>query len=149
MWTGLAALALLWPSRFIGVLDGAPLDGRLEAIVIGLLVPSLWWINRPALRTNSTRALVIALLVWKAGTGLVATQQGLCGRSVAAAPLHGINQGIPIEEPSGVFRSWDVRADWRHPTPASTAILPRPMATLRGLSALVLNVTDQMLGRAM
>lgn len=37
VWTGLAALALLWPSRFIGVLDGAPLDGRLEAIMIGLL----------------------------------------------------------------------------------------------------------------
>ena len=146
-WTGLAALALLWPSRFIGVLDGAPLDGRVEAIVIGLLLPSLWWVNRPALRANSTRALITALLVWKAGTGVLATQQGLCGRALAAAPLHGVAQGIPIEEPSGALRSWDVRADWRHPTPACTAILTRPMPTLDDFPAWYLNVTDRMLGR--
>ena len=147
VWTGLAALALLWPSRFIGVLDGAPLDGRVEAIVIGLLVPSLWWVNRPALRATPTRLVIAALLVWKAGTGVLATQQGLCGLALAAAPLHGVTQGIPIEEPSGVLRSWDVRAGWRDPTPACTAILTRPMAALEDFPAWYLNVTDQMLGR--
>ena len=147
VWTGLAALALLWPSRFIGVLDGAPLDGRVEAIVIGLLVPSLWWVNRPALRATPTRLVIAALLVWKAGTGVLATQQGLCGLALAAGPLHGVTQGIPIEEPSGVLRSWDVRAGWRDPTPACTAILTRPMAALEDFPAWYLNVTDQMLGR--
>src|SRR6267142_87581 len=46
VWTLTAAVALLWPARIIGVLDGVPLDGRLEAIVIGLAVPALWWLDR-------------------------------------------------------------------------------------------------------
>ena len=46
-----------------------------------------------------------------------------------------------------MLRSWDVRADWRHPTPACTAILTRPLATLDDFPAWYLNVTDQMLGR--
>ena len=39
LWAVLAVIALVWPSRFIGVLDGAPLDGRAEALLIGLALP--------------------------------------------------------------------------------------------------------------
>lgn len=50
VWAGLAAVAVLWPGHLIGPLDGVPLDGRVEAVVIGLVLPSLWWLDRQALK---------------------------------------------------------------------------------------------------
>jgi hypothetical protein len=146
IWTVLAALALLWPSRVIGVLDGAPLDGRVEATVIGLLLPSMWWLDRHATKQMWLRALVVTLLAWKLITTAAVAQQGLCGATFAHAPLNGVNQGIPIQEPSGALRSWDVRADWRAPQPECTAVLTRPLPTQNAFPAWFLNVTDPMLG---
>jgi hypothetical protein len=146
LWALATAAALLWPGRLIGPLDGAPLDGRLEAIVIGLVLPSLWWLDRQAWRARWFRVLVLTLLLWKALAGTVVTQQGLCAVTLAQAPIDGLNQGIPIQEPSGVLRSWDLRADWRHPAPTCTAILARPLPTQEAFPAWFLNVTDQMLG---
>ena len=45
-WSLVAAIALLWPGRVLGMFDGAPLSGAAEAIVIGLVVPALWWFDR-------------------------------------------------------------------------------------------------------
>ncbi len=146
LWTVLGATALLWPARLIGPLDGAPLDGRLEAVVIGLVLPSLWWLDRRAVTATWVRAVILSLLVWKAIGPAVLVQQGLCATTTAGAPLRGTNQGIPIEEPYGALRSWDLRADLTAPQPACTAILTRPLATQDAFPAWFLNVTDQMLG---
>jgi hypothetical protein len=45
IWGLLAAAALLWPARLGGPLDGVPLDQPLEAVLIGLVVPALWWFH--------------------------------------------------------------------------------------------------------
>jgi len=146
LWTVLGALAMLWPSHLIGPLDGAPLDGPLEAVVIGLVLPSLWWLDRHAANVRWVRAVVVALLVWKISVAAVAGQQGLCAATFARAPLNGINQGIPIVEASGALRSWDLRADMTQAVPTCTAIVTRPLATQSAFPAWYLNVTDQMLG---
>ena len=40
-WTAAAAIALLWPMHALSIFDGVPLDRRVEAIAIGLIVPAL------------------------------------------------------------------------------------------------------------
>lgn len=147
LWAALAAVALLWPSRVVGVLDGVPLDGRAEAVAIGLVAPALWWLDRQVFNRRAACVLILALLAWKTGGAVAITQQGLCAYSSANVPLNGINQGIPIFEPSGVLRSWDVRADWRGKQPECTAILTRPLPTLNAFPAWFLNVTDPIVGR--
>jgi hypothetical protein len=142
----LAAAALVWPSKFIGALDGAPLDGRAEALLIGLAVPALWWLDRRAFAATWARILIATLLVWKVATGAAAGQQGLCAAAFAQRPLDGTAMTMRIEEPAGALRSWDVRADWRAPSPACTAILTRPMPALNDFPAWFLNITDQILG---
>ena len=113
IWTFLAAVALLWPARMIGALDGIPLDGRLDAVVIGLAVPALWWVDRGFISRKFARALIVGLLGWKALLMAAAVPHGLCAKFTTAAPFAGEIQTIPVEEPRGILRSWDVRADWR------------------------------------
>ncbi|HYE87090.1 MAG TPA: hypothetical protein VEA16_12090 [Vicinamibacterales bacterium] len=146
LWTGVMAAALLWPSRIIGPLDGAPLDGAAEAIAFGVIVPALWWLNRSGVTRRSTQVTVSALLAWKVMTALTMTQQGLCVSMSAGRPLDGINQGIPIVEPAGVLRSWDVRADWLDAAPRCTAIVTRSLDEQREFPAWFLNVTSQLSG---
>jgi hypothetical protein len=145
-WTALAAMAVLWPSRFIGPLDGAPLDGRAEAIVIGLVLPSLWWLSRDRFRSRWSHVLIVTLLAWKAGTGLVAQQQGLCLQSSANAPLSGTAMTMRIDEPRGWLRSWDVRADIWSDEPRCTAIVTRSLRDTADFPAWFVNITDQMIG---
>jgi hypothetical protein len=146
-WTTLGATALLWPARAIGPFDGMPLDQSLEAILIGVAVPALWWFHRRTVTTRPAQTAIVALLAWKIGSGLLLTQQGLCLTTAASAPLNGINQGIPIVEPHGFLRSWDVRADWRAVQPECTAIVTRSLHSTEAFPAWFVNVTDQMLGR--
>lgn len=146
LWTALAAAAVLWPARFIGALDGAPLDGRAEAVLIGLALPALWWLDPRAFASTWARILIATLLVWKIATGATAGQQGLCAAAFAQRPLDGTAMTMRIEEPSGALRSWDVRADWRSPSPVCTAILTRPLPALHDFPAWFLNMTDQILG---
>ena len=40
-WPMLMLVALAWPSRVLGPLDGLPLNGRAEALLFGIVVPSL------------------------------------------------------------------------------------------------------------
>ena len=145
-WTAVLAIAVLWPSRFIGPLDGAPLDAPLEAMIIGLAVPSLWWLCRRGISVGWTRWAMLALLAWKLLTAPVTAQQGLCVSMNAGRPLDGINQGIPIIEPTGALRSWDLRSDWRDPAPRCTAIVTRPLTDRRAFPAWFLNVTSQLRG---
>ena len=145
VWTLLAAIAVLWPSRAIGPLDGAPLDARAEAILIGMVLPWLWWFDRRAIATTASRVLIVSLLGWKVASAALLTQQGLCTASFAKGPVHGLNQGIPIEEPSGALRSWDLRADFLAPTPRCTAIITRPLPAQADFPAWFLNLTDSML----
>lgn len=147
VWTVLGVVALLWPARLLGPLDGAPLDGRIEAIVIGLVLPSLWWLDRRAASAAWVRAVIVVLLIWKVGLWATAAQQGLCAVTFAKAPLSGTNQGIPIEEPLGVLRSWDLRADMTAPVPECTAIITRSLLSQEAFPAWFLNVTDQLIPR--
>jgi hypothetical protein len=146
-WFVLAAVALLWPSRFIGPLDGAPLDAPADALVIGLVVPALWWLNRGRAVPRLTRFAIIALIVWKAGTAGIAQQQGLCAQSRMAAPLSGTAMTMQIDEPRGYLRSWDVRANLWDDEPACTAILTRPVMVTEDFPAWFVNLTDQIVGK--
>jgi hypothetical protein len=76
-----------------------------------------------------------------AGTVLL-TQQGLCARFTTPAPFYAEVLTIPVDEPRGFLRSWDVRADWRSAQPECTAIVARPYATASSFPAWFLNVTD-------
>jgi hypothetical protein len=145
LWFVALMVAVLWPSRFIGPLDGAPLDRPLEAIVLGLGLPWLFWLGRTATLSRTFRWSVLVLLAWKVLTPAVAAQQGLCANVRAPQPLNGIAFAMRIEEPHGALRSWDVRADLWDDDPACTAIITRPLMTTTEFPAWFVNITDQML----
>lgn len=140
-------VAVLWPSRFLGPLDGAPLDRPLEAIALGLVLPWMFWLGRDACRSNAFRIAVVALLMWKAATFASATQQGLCATFRAPEPLVGSAYAMRIDEPRGALRSWDLRGDLWSDDPQCTAVLSRPMFTTEEFPAWFVNITDQMLRR--
>jgi hypothetical protein len=147
LWTVLAAIAVLWPSRFIGPLDGAPLNGRFEAVALGLVLPAMWWLSRDRFRSRVSRTAIVALLLWKAVTGTVAQQQGLCMVATAPGPLAGTAMTMRIDEPRGYLRSWDVRADLWSDQPRCTAIVTGPLQSAAEFPAWFVNITDQILGR--
>ena len=54
-WTAALAIALLWPGHALSTFDGLPLDGRAEAVVIGVVFPALWWAHRRFLEQTAVR----------------------------------------------------------------------------------------------
>lgn len=117
-WAALTAIAVLWPGRLAGPLDGIPLDQPAEALLLGLL---LWWLiatDASLLRRRAVRMLVIALLAWKAVTAAVLVQDGWCLRFASPVPIY--RDGVTVPH------SWDVRADWRSPVPRCSAIMAEP-----------------------
>jgi hypothetical protein len=118
VWAVVAAVALLWPSHPIGALDGIPLDTRLEAIAVGLLVPVLCFLHPRFLTTLPARVLIVALVVVKLIAALVLVQHGWCARFIMPAPLNADANLTQL--------SWDARADWRHAVPRCSAIVARP-----------------------
>ncbi len=144
LWGVLVMLALLWPSRVLSPLDGMPLDGRLEALVIGLAVPMLVWLYRPFLTKPLVRFAIVLLLVVKIADAALLTQQGLCGRfsQQASGPYTTEVLTIPIDEPRGILRSWDVRADLWARAPSCTAIVSRPYRETTAFPAWFVNITD-------
>ena len=142
LWTVAVAMALLWPSRALHALDGLPLDGVAEATMIGVAVPLLWLLAPRFLDGRWVRGAILLLLALKIVGSLALVQQGLCGRFSIAAPFHNRVLTIPIDEPRGVLRSWDVRADWRVDAPGCTAILDRPYHTWAAFPAWFVNFTD-------
>jgi len=139
----LLAAGLLWPAHALSTFDGVPLDGRIEAIVIGVVFPALWWADRSVLTRTGPRVLIAALLALKV-CSLPLEQGGLCARFSTAAPLQGEILTMPVDEPRGVLRSWDIRADWRAESPTCTAILDRPYRSADEFPAWFLNVLDQL-----
>jgi len=128
IWIAVALAAVLWPSHTLSALHGAPLDTRAGALVLGLALPVLVWIHRRYLDHAAVRAVIIALALVKLADVSLLTQQGLCAKSRTSAPFSTSVLTIPIDEPAGVLRSWDVRADWRSDAPRCTAIVDRPYA---------------------
>ena len=145
LWFVLTMMAVWWPSRFLGPLDGAPLDAKAEAILLGLVIPWLFWLGRDACRMRFFRGAVVLLLAWKIVTFAAATQQGLCATVRAPQPLSGDAVTIRIDEPKGFVRSWDVRTDLWADEPQCTAIFTRPMRTGVEFPAWFVNFTAQMI----
>ena len=115
---GFAAIALLlWPDHLSGPLDGMPLDGVAEAILLGLVTPFLWWLHPGYLRHRFVRALIVALVIAKFGSSFL-VRDGWCVQFDTAKPL--------VNDSAGRIHSWDVRADWRSAAPQCSAILTRP-----------------------
>jgi hypothetical protein len=117
-WGVTAAAALLWPSRVSGPFDGMPLDGAGEALVLGVLLPALVLLHPRFLTTRTARACIVGLLAWKALTTAALVQDGWCVRVTPGAPY--------VREQTGAPHSWDLRADWRSPDPACSAIMTSP-----------------------
>ena len=117
LWAALAVIAVLWPARLAGPLDGAPLDSPLEAIAIGVIGVALVVFEPRVLRRWSFRGVVLALLLWKAGTAALVTQDGWCLKFTTAQPVFRDMGLIP--------HAWDVRADWRSPEPTCSAVMTR------------------------
>jgi hypothetical protein len=141
-WPAALAVALLWPGRVLHAFDGVPLDAVAKATAIGVAFPLLWLLAPRFLNVRWVRLAIVALLLLKATGSLLLTQQGLCARFSTAAPFHNRILTIPIDEPSGVLRSWDVRADWRAQSPSCTAIIDRPFETWTAFPVWFVNVTD-------
>jgi hypothetical protein len=119
MWGLLAVVALLWPARAAGLLDGLPLEGSIaNAVLVGVVFPSLLWFHPRFLRARLARAVVLALLASKAIGAAALTPDGWCVRFEPQRPL--VKDAASI-----VPHSWDVRADWRSDRPACSAIVRR------------------------
>jgi hypothetical protein len=142
VWSLALVLALLWPGRTLHLFDGLPLDGIAEATMFGVAVPLLWLLAPDFLDARLTRVAIVFLIVLKVAGSLTLTQQGWCGRFSTTAPFHNRVLTIPIDEPHGVLRSWDVRADWRGDAPTCTFIVDRPYATSAAFPAWFTNFTD-------
>lgn len=115
-WACGALVALAWPGHLSGPLDGMPLDGVAEAILIGLTAPILCWLHPSYLRRRAVRALIVIALLAKAASMLL-VPDGWCVQFDTPKPL--------VTESRGRIHSWDVRADWRSRTPQCSAILTR------------------------
>jgi hypothetical protein len=123
----------------------------LEALLVGLIVPALWWVHGRFLERRAVRAAILAVLVLKVAGSMLLTQQGLCARfstpstsstSLMPGPYHTEVLTIPIDEPNGVLRSWDVRAGWRAASPSCTAVIDRPYTVASAFPAWFVNITD-------
>lgn len=121
IWAGLALVALLWPSPLAGPYDGAPLDFALEASMAAAIVFAVWL--RPQLiGARFSKALIVALLGWNLVASATASMDGWCLQFVSPIPLFRDTGRVP--------HSWDMRADWRTPSPRCSAILRRDYNTL-------------------
>ena len=117
MWRLLAIVALVWPGRVSGILDGAPLDSIPEALLLGLVVPVLSWLHPSFFRNRLARVAVIALLAIKAAQPLVFEQEGWCLAFTPPKPM--------VRESTGKPHSWDIRADWLSDDPRCSAVMTR------------------------
>ena len=117
LWRVVAIVALLWPSRLSGTLDGAPLDSLVEVLLLGLIVPVLAWLHPAFLRSVAARAVVLAILGVKIAAALTLQQQGWCLAFTPVKPM--------VRESTGKPHSWDIRADWLADDPVCSAVMSR------------------------
>ena len=113
----IAILALIWPSRLSGPLDGAPLDTLAEVLLLGLLAPVLAWLHPSFLRSAAARVIVVAILALKIAAAVTLQQQGWCLSFTPAKPM--------VRESTGKPHSWDIRADWLADDPVCSAVMSR------------------------
>jgi hypothetical protein len=137
-WAALGAIAVLWPARLAGPLDGAPLDQPSEAVIIGVLLVWMVVTSSPILNRASIKGLIAALLVWKVVTGAVLAQDGWCLRFVSPVPLYLENVTVP--------HSWDIRADWRSPVPQCSAVMTESYEVLERFPAWFYNLPPMDVG---
>jgi len=142
LWGVTFVVALLWPGRALYPFDGLPLNGVADAIALGVAVPVLWMLAPRFLDERWVRMAIACLVVLKIAESILLTQHGWCARFQTTAPFHNRVLTIPIDEPNGLLRSWDVRADWRADAPACTAIIDRPYTTWSAFPAWFVNFTD-------
>jgi hypothetical protein len=142
VWALVAVIALLVPGPAAGWLDGIPLDGRWEAVLLGMLLPLLCVLERRVFEHRLARVLVGAIIAVKLGAGLLLTTQGLCSEFRADGPVNGPIGTIEIGEPTGLMRSWDVRAHWGGGTPRCSAITRRDYRRRDEFPAWFVNVLD-------
>ena len=140
LWALVVAIAVLWPARLAGPLDGMPLDTPLEAVVIGLVLVWLVVAYPRVLSQRPTRVLVIGLLLWKAATGATLVQDGWCLKFTSPVPLFVGEVTVP--------HAWDVRADWRSPVPECSAIMVRDYPELERFPAWFYNLPPASLKHA-
>jgi hypothetical protein len=114
LWGGAAIAVLLWPDRLTGALDGAPLDGVPEAILLGLVTPLLWWLHPAFLRRRAVQALIGVLIAAKLGASFL-ERDGWCVQFETPRPL--------VADATGRIHTWDARADWWSPAPRCSATL--------------------------
>src|SRR2546428_5152890 len=86
IWGPLAAAALLWPDRLSGPFDGVPLDRAAEAVLIGVIFPTLWVFHPQFLATRFARASIVALMVWKTCAAGLFVPDGWCVRFGPSRP---------------------------------------------------------------
>src|SRR6185503_5362274 len=117
LWAAITMVALVWPSRLSGPLDGAPLQGLAEALLIGFLVPILIWFNPVFLGRAIARIAIAAILLVKIATAFTLQQEGWC---IAFEPPYPM-----VRESTGKPHAWDLRADWLADDPVCSAIMTR------------------------
>jgi hypothetical protein len=132
VWGLIAAAALLWPDHISSPVDGVPLDRPAEAILIGLLFPALWWLHPRFLVTRLAQGTLVALIAWKTCTATMVVQDGWCIRFEPSRPY--------AKDATGAPHAWDLRADWRSPDPACSAIMTRPYRNYREFPAWFFNL---------
>ena len=114
VWCALTLGVLFWPAKIPGLFDGAPLDGAAEAVIAGLVVPVLCWFHHQFFRSRAARLLVVALVLVRIADAQMA-QGGWCVRFDTPEQI--------VRDGTGRPHSWDVRADWRAPDPACSAVM--------------------------
>jgi hypothetical protein len=126
-----AVAALWWPGRIAGLLDGAPLTGQVEAILLGFVAPALWWFHRSFFRSRAAQVGVAAIVILKIAAAFPA-QEGWCVRFDPHRPI--------VRDSTGRPHSWDVRADWRSPNPSCSAVMTTPYTTFKEFPAWFFNL---------
>ena len=132
VWGLIAGLALLWPDRVRGPFDGVPLDGTLEAILIGVVFPALCCWYSGFLITRVARTCSVALLAWRICASVFLVQSGWCVQFQPARPFAKDAKGAP--------HAWDLRADWHAASPTCSAIMTRSYDELRDFPASFFNL---------
>ncbi len=113
-WCALTLAVLFWPAKIPGMFDGAPLDGGVEAVIAGLIVPILCWFYPQVFAARWARGLIVALVILRIADAQFA-QGGWCVRFDTPAQI--------VRDGTGRPHSWDVRADWRSPDPQCSAVM--------------------------
>ena len=132
LWGILAAGALLWPDHISGPFDGIPLDRVAEAVLVAGILPALWYVHPAFLGTRRARACIAVLVICRVCAALLFVQDGWCVRFEPARPF--------AKDAASAPHAWDMRADWRSPNPACSAIMTRSYADLPDFPAWFFNL---------